>query len=112
MSKGLPEPVGAAASSAKSPLVGEASFEGDPPVCGVKWPWKIAATHVHFMKEQSVDHFLCWRGQTTRPIEHLDGGDDIMTALVGGKPACKRCVRALPREVRAEVLRLSVSAGL
>ena len=119
----MPE-VGAAASSAKSPLVGAASFDasfrgkvdgssdGGPPVCAVRWPWKIATTHVHFMKEKSVDHFLCWRGQQAKPVDHLDGGDDIMAALVGGKPACKRCMRALPREVREEVLRLTVAAGL
>ena len=119
-------PEGEAAFPAKSPLAGEASFvptkspagevdgsrDGAPPVCVVKWPWKLATNHVHFMKEESGTHFLCWRGQPAKPIDHLDGGDDIMAALTGGRPACKRCMRALPRGVRAEVLRLSVAAGL
>ena len=72
----------------------------------------MAATHVHFIKEDSADRFQCWRGGPLRPLGDLEGNDDLITALVGGLPACKRCMRALPRDVRVEVLRLSEEAGV
>ena len=81
-------------------------------VTAVKWPWKLASSHVHFMKKDGSKHFLCWRGQAAKSVDHMDGGDDIMAALTGGRPACKRCLRALPGSVREEVLRLSAAAGL
>ena len=125
IAEGLPTcPQGEAASPAKSPLVGEASIptkspagevdgsrDDAQPVCVVKWPRKLATNHAHFMKEESGTHFLCWRGQPAKQIDHLDGGDDIRAALTGGRPACKRCMRALPRRVRDEVLRLSAAAA-
>ena len=77
-----------------------------------KWPWKLAARHVHFLKKDGSGHFLCWRGQAAKSTEHMDGGDEIMAALTGGRPACKRCLRALPASIREEVLNLSDAAGL
>ena len=104
----LPDPcAGEAAAPAKSPLAGEA-MEGT----AAKWPWKLAACHVHFLKKDGSKHFLCWRGQAAKSVDHMDGGDDIMAALTGGRPACKRCLRALPASIRGEVLSLSDAAGL
>ena len=107
-------PVGVAVVPIDSPVGVEGSREdgsreGAP---AAKWPWKLASKHVHFMRKDGGSHFLCWRGQKAKPVDHMDGGDDIMAALTGGRPACKRCLRALPSGIREEVLRLSSAAGL
>ena len=81
-------------------------------VAAVKWPWKLAARHVHFLKKDGSGHFLCWRGHAAKAADYMDGGDEIVAALISGRPACKRCLRALPASIREEVLNLSDAAGL
>ena len=78
-----------------------------------RWPWKVASTHVHFMrKEASVPTFLCCRSKVVRPLGELSGGDDLLAAMCCGLPVCKRCTRDLPKDARSEVLRLLECAGL
>ena len=45
------------------------------------------------------------------PSAGLDGGDDVVAAVSCSLSVCKRCTRALPKDVRDVVLSLAVDAG-
>ena len=118
---GLVVSAGAAGSSpggsaASSPLRGSlpgAAGSSSGEVGRVCWPWQVTGTYVHFVRkdDSGQERLLCTRDKETRQLDGLDGGDDVVAAVSCSLLVCKRCMRALPKDVRDVVLSLAVDAG-